>query len=87
MLCKNINGNNSLRRPDAFVRCYLMPGTHMELRTKIVKNNNRHPFYNDEFQFAVCIKNVYSKFPLLIIKLISDDFYSREEEDHRVPGV
>ena len=31
-----------------------MPGTHMEHKTKIVKNN-LNPVYNDEFSFVVSI--------------------------------
>ena len=37
---------------DPFVRVYLMPGTHTELKTKIVKNSV-NPVYNDEFSFVV----------------------------------
>lgn len=41
-----------LGKLDAYVRVFLMPGTHMELKTKIVKNN-LNPVYNDEFSFVV----------------------------------
>merc|ERR1719384_1093688 len=37
-----------------------MPGTHMELKTKIVKNN-LNPVYNDEFSFVLSPNDVRKK--------------------------
>merc|ERR1719336_2177217 len=45
---------------DPYVRVYLMPGTHMELKTKIVKNN-LNPVYNDEFSFVLSPNDVRKK--------------------------
>ena len=42
----------ALPKKDPFVRVYLMPGTHTELKTKVVKNS-ANPLYNDEFSFVV----------------------------------
>ena len=37
---------------DPYVRVFLMPGTHNELKTKVMKNN-LNPTFNDEFSFVV----------------------------------
>ena len=52
--CKNLKKTDLIGKSDPYVRVYLMPGTHMELKTKIVKNN-LNPVYNDEFSFVVSI--------------------------------
>ena len=52
--CKSLKKTDIIGKSDPYVRVYLMPGTHMELKTKIVKNN-LNPVYNDEFTFTVCI--------------------------------
>ena len=55
--CKNLIKIGHLEKIDSYVRVYLMPGTHIELKTKIVRNNS-NPIYNDEFSFLVSIHNV-----------------------------
>ena len=50
--CKNLKKTDLIGKSVPYVRVYLMPGTHMELKTKIVKNN-LNPVYNDEFSFVV----------------------------------
>jgi len=37
---------------DPYVRVFLMPGTHNELKTKVMKNN-LNPIFNDEFSFVI----------------------------------
>lgn len=39
---------------DPYVRVFLMPGTHNELKTKVMKNN-LNPTFNDEFSFVVSL--------------------------------
>ena len=50
--CKSLKKTDLIGKSDPYVRVCLMPGTHMELKTKIVKNN-LNPVYNDEFSFVV----------------------------------
>ena len=50
--CEALPKKDLLGGSDPFVRVYLMPGTHTELKTKIVKNS-ASPVYNDEFSFVV----------------------------------
>ena len=50
--CKDLKKTDLIGKSDPYVRVYLMPGTHMELKTKIVKSS-QNPVYNDEFSFVV----------------------------------
>ena len=52
MECKDLKKTDLIGKSDPYVRVYLMPGTHMELKTKIVKSS-QNPVYNDEFSFVV----------------------------------
>ena len=64
--CKNLKKTDLIGKSDPYVRVYLMPGTHMELKTKIVKNN-LNPVYNDEFSFVVSSIFIHHS----VIKIIS----------------
>ena len=50
--CRHLPKTELIGKSDPYVRVYLMPGTHMELKTKIVKSS-QNPVYNDEFSFVV----------------------------------
>ena len=50
--CEALPKKDVFGASDPFVRVYLMPGTHTELKTKVVKNS-ANPLYNDEFSFVV----------------------------------
>ena len=50
--CEALPKKDVFGASDPFVRVYLMPGTHTELKTKVVKNS-ANPVYNDEFSFVV----------------------------------
>ena len=39
-------------KSDTFVRVFLIPGTHKELKTRVVKGD-LNPVFNDEFSFEV----------------------------------
>ena len=39
-------------KSDHFVRVFLVPGTHKELKTRVVKGN-LNPVFNEEFSFVV----------------------------------
>jgi len=45
---------------DPYVRLFLMPGTHNELKTKVMKNN-LDPTFNDEFSFVISPTDVIKK--------------------------
>ena len=41
-----------LGKSDPFVRVYLLPNNHKELKTKVVKKN-LNPVFNESFKFVV----------------------------------
>ena len=49
---KSLPKKDIIGASDPFVRVFLMPGTHAELKTKVVKKE-LNPTYNDEFSFVV----------------------------------
>ena len=59
--CQNLPKKDILGASDPFVRVFLMPGTHAELKTKVVKKE-LNPTYNDEFSFVVSAKILFVLF-------------------------
>ena len=55
--CKSLKKTDFIGKSNPYVRVYLMPDTHMELKTIIVKGN-LNPVYNDEFSFVVSTRMV-----------------------------
>ena len=45
-------------KSDPFVRVYVLPGPHDELKTKVIKKN-LNPVYNESFQFSVSWSHTY----------------------------
>jgi len=58
--CRNLPKKDVLGSSDPFVRVFLMPGTHAELKTKVVKKD-LNPTYNDEFSFVLSPTDVQKK--------------------------
>jgi len=58
--CQNLPKKDILGASDPFVRVFLMPGTHAELKTKVVKKE-LNPTYNDEFSFVLSPTDVQKK--------------------------
>ena len=50
--CRHLPKTELIGKSDPYVRVYLMPGTHAELKTKVMKKT-QNPVYNDEFSFVV----------------------------------
>ena len=60
--CESLPKKDLIGSSDPFVRVYLMPGTHTELKTKVVKNT-ASPLFNDEFSFVVRITKSHNSHP------------------------
>eukprot|EP00091_Calanus_sinicus_P012201 TRINITY_DN2768_c0_g1_i5.p1 TRINITY_DN2768_c0_g1~~TRINITY_DN2768_c0_g1_i5.p1 ORF type:complete len:376 (-),score=127.47 TRINITY_DN2768_c0_g1_i5:1050-2135(-) len=58
--CQNLPKKDVIGASDPFVRVFLMPGTHAELKTKVVKKE-LNPTYNDEFSFVLSPTDVQKK--------------------------
>jgi Ca2+-dependent lipid-binding protein len=49
-----------LGKSDPYLRIYMLPGRHMELKTK-TKSNTLNPIYNETFSFTVEFKESENK--------------------------
>ena len=54
--CKNLNKMDTFGKSDPFVRIYLLPGGHDEVKTE-VKKKDLNPVFNSTFNFKVQFKN------------------------------
>ena len=55
--CKNLKKMDTFGKSDPFVRVYLLPGTHEELKTEVVKKN-LNPVFNANFSFKVLNRGI-----------------------------
>jgi len=74
--CKSLKKTDLIGKSDPYVRVYLMPGTHMELKTKIVKNN-LNPVYNDEFSFVLSPNDVRKK--TIVFQVFDKDTFGKDD--------
>jgi len=74
--CKSLKKTDLIGKSDPYVRVYLMPGTHMELKTKIVKNN-LNPVYNDEFSFVLSPNDVRKK--TIVFQVYDKDTFGKDD--------
>jgi len=65
-----------LGKSDPYVRVYLMPGTHMELKTKMI-SNNQNPVFNDEFSFVLKPDDVRRK--TIVFQVFDKDTFSKDD--------
>ena len=55
--CKNLKKMDTFGKSDPFVRVYLLPGNHEELKTEVVKKN-LNPVFNANFSFKVLNRGI-----------------------------
>ena len=60
MECKDLKKMDILGKSDPFVRVFLMPGNHKELKTKVIKKN-LNPLFNEVFKFVISLDEVKRK--------------------------
>jgi len=58
--CSDLMETDLTGKSDPFVRVFLLPGTHKELKTRVVKGN-LNPTFNDEFSFVLSPIDVRKK--------------------------
>ena len=58
--CKDLKKMDILGKSDPFVRVFLMPGNHKELKTKVIKKN-LNPLFNEVFKFVISLDEVKRK--------------------------
>jgi Ca2+-dependent lipid-binding protein len=51
-ILQDLKNADLLGKSDPYLRIYMLPGRHMELKTK-TKSNTLNPIYNETFSFTV----------------------------------
>ena len=67
-------------KPDTYVQLFLQPGKHMEIKTKVVRNNP-NPLFEETFNFKVrdeSFKNFQKQ--MIILHIIHNDTFSKKDE-------
>jgi len=58
--CKDLKKMDLMGKSDPFVKVFLMPGNHKELKTKVIKKN-LNPLFNEVFKFVIPVAEVSKK--------------------------
>jgi len=58
--CKDLPKMDIMGKSDPFVRVYLLPNTHKELKTKVIKKT-LNPIFNESFKFVVPLVDITKK--------------------------
>jgi len=69
--CKGLKDTDFIGKSDPYVRLYILPGKHTELKTKTV-NNNINPVFNMSFSFTLTTAQMLSK--TAIFQVFDSDF-------------
>ena len=64
-------------KPDTYVQVYLLPGTHKELKTKVVKNNS-NPVFQETMKFQVPQDKVQDK--TIVLQVMDKDLLSKDDK-------
>eukprot|EP00091_Calanus_sinicus_P010540 TRINITY_DN24418_c0_g1_i1.p1 TRINITY_DN24418_c0_g1~~TRINITY_DN24418_c0_g1_i1.p1 ORF type:complete len:138 (-),score=23.20 TRINITY_DN24418_c0_g1_i1:330-743(-) len=64
-------------KPDGFVNAYLLPGTHSELKTKVVKNDI-NPQWNETFRFQIPLVEIQKK--TIVLQLSDWDRFTKNDK-------
>ena len=59
--CEDLVKKDLLSQSDGYVKVFLLPEKHIELKTKIIKKSS-NPEFNDRFSFVVNISEARTKF-------------------------
>ena len=73
---KNLKKADVLGKPDAFVKVYLLPGSHDELKTKVVKSE-MNPQFNETFRFQIPLAEIQRK--TLFLQIMDWDRFTKND--------
>merc|ERR1719341_2855000 len=76
--CKGLKKMDLLGKSDPFVRVFLMPGTHNEQKTKVIKRN-LNPVFDEVFKFVVS-SNLTSVMKKTVVLRVYDKDRLRSDE-------
>merc|ERR1712179_136577 len=74
--CKELKKMDVFGKADPFVRVFLMPGNHAELKTNVIKGN-LNPLFNQVFKFVIPLTEGLKK--TLVFRVIDWDTDSKTE--------
>jgi len=76
--CRNLKGAD-LRggKPDTYVQVYLLPGTHKELKTKVVNNNN-NPVFQETMKFQIPQEKIHDR--SIVLHVMDKDKFSKDDK-------
>jgi len=69
--CQGLKDADGIGKSDPYVRLFILPGRHTELKTKTV-NNNLNPVFNSSFSFTLTTAQVLAK--TAIFQVFDSDF-------------
>ena len=64
--CKDLKKMDLMGKSDPFVKVFLMPGNHKELKTKVIKKN-LNPLFNEVFKFVVSETLIHTLYQLKLV--------------------
>ena len=64
-------------KPDTYVQVYLLPGTHKELKTKVVNNNN-NPVFQETMKFQIPQEKIHDR--SIVLHVMDKDKFSKDDK-------
>jgi Ca2+-dependent lipid-binding protein len=74
--CKNLPKTDVFGKTDPYVKVFLMPGNHADLKTKSFKKN-QNPVFNDEFSFVIDVENAQKK--TIVFQVYDKDMVGKDD--------
>jgi len=74
--CKDLPKADILGKVDPYVKVFLMPGNHADLKTKVIKKNF-NPVFNDEFSFVIDVENAQKK--TIVFQVFDKDIVGKDD--------
>ena len=75
--CEDLAKKDLLSQSDGYVKVFLLPGKHIELKTKVIKKSS-NPDFNDSYSFFVNISEARRK--TLAMQVFDKETYMKDGE-------
>merc|ERR1711892_1063362 len=82
--CQNLPKKDLIGSIDPYVKVFLMPGNHADLKTKSLKKD-QNPSFNDEFSFVIDVANAQKK--TIVYQVYDKDLVGKDDPvcEYQVP--
>jgi len=74
--CHNLKKVDMIGSIDPYVKVFLMPGNHADLKTKSLKKD-QNPSFNDEFSFVIDVENAQKK--TIVFQVYDKDLIGKDD--------